>query len=139
MNELINATEEDQARIDALRDVLRKYVEPDTNVDIKIYCFYDQVWGAVRISEISFSTGLSGGSYMHSDIDAAGVLHAAEWYLVVCFMEASSQEDPEQEARRGVIYHATVDGHSDKARAKAYNNLPEWEERSHNPLARETA
>lgn len=139
-DELLNGTDEELARIDALRDVLRKHIEPDKNIDINIYCFHDQVWGAVRISEISFHTpGKGGGSYMHSDLDAAGPLHACEWYLVCCFMDVidhgGTLEDPEQEARRGVIFQMTTGSSPQQARANAYNNLPEWEERDHNPLA----
>lgn len=133
--ELDNPSPEDTRRINALREVLigdaKRRGQWSDNMKCSIYCFRD-TWGGLRISEISYSHGSGGASWMAGDLDAFPYIFAAERYLMWCFAQVEDHGDGavldlEQEARRGLLYW--LDDEHD------YNTLPEWAERSTNPLA----
>ena len=137
IEELKDASGEDVLRINALRAVLLGHAEVP-HAECHIYCYRD-VWGGVRISEVDFTVktevGMAGSSWMASDLDAAAPLYACEQYLCHCLFPvedhgASMVYDPEQEARRAVIYNCFTHD---------YNALPEWEDRTRNPLSKEQA
>lgn len=140
IEELKDATTEETHRLDALRAVLRDNIvkqmpEGQDLPNIYIYCFRD-VWGGVRISEVSYSYGSAGTSAMHSDYDAAPFIFAAERYLNDCLFEVEdhgdgAKYDPEQEARGRLLYWLMPDDERDGS------NLPDWEDRNANPLAAE--
>lgn len=138
LEELKGATLEDERRLEALRSIiygLEGMLPTDT---VRIYCYRDQ-WGGVRISEIGMSrktaTGVGGSSWMSSDRDCGDVIFRAERYLMACLCDVEDHGggavyDPEQEARRSLLYALSAGSSTDRIKA-----MGEWVERDHNPLS----